>query len=196
MYGLDDVLERLLAQIIDVEGNLAASVIEDRLRYADAARLRQSLQPRRNVHPVAIEVAPLDYHIAKVDPDAEFYSFLRSHIGIACAHALLDLDRATYRIHDTWKLNEDAITHRFHDATAVLLVLRVDQFSAILLEAGKRAGLIRTHQPAITGDIGGEYSGEFALDRIGSHLGLPPAGYPLRITAGSEMISHQPTFGL
>ena len=64
MYGLDDVLERLLAQIIDVEGNLAARVIEDCLRYADAARLRQSLQPGRNVHPVAIEVAPLNNHIA------------------------------------------------------------------------------------------------------------------------------------
>src|SRR6516164_1273283 len=125
MYGLDDVLERLLAQIIDVEGNLAASVIEDRLRYADAARLRQSLQPRRNVHPVAIEVAPLDYHIAKVDPDTEFYSFLGSDTGIACAHDLIDLDQATYRIHGTCKLNKDAITRRFHDASAVLLVLGV-----------------------------------------------------------------------
>ena len=39
MYGLDDVLEGLLTQIIDFEGNLATRVIKDGLRYADAARL-------------------------------------------------------------------------------------------------------------------------------------------------------------
>jgi hypothetical protein len=43
-----------------------------------------------------------------------------------------------------------------------LPVLGVDQLSAILLEAGERAGFIRTHQPAITGYVCGEYSGELA----------------------------------
>src|SRR5262244_2364331 len=103
MYGVDDVLERLLAQILDIESDLAARVIEHGLRYADAARLRQTLQSSSNVNPIAIEVAPLDDYIAKVDPDAEFYAFLWRDIGIAFAHALLDLDRARYRIHNAWK---------------------------------------------------------------------------------------------
>src|SRR5215471_19438661 len=77
--------------------------------------------------------------------------------GIAFAHALLDLDRAGYRIHDARKLYEDAIARRFHDTTVILLVLGVDQFSAIFLETGERAGLIRTHQPAIASNIGSEY---------------------------------------
>src|ERR1700730_16701013 len=39
MYGLDNVLEGLRAEILDLEGDLAARVIENGLRYADAARL-------------------------------------------------------------------------------------------------------------------------------------------------------------
>src|SRR5271165_4790128 len=100
MYGVNDVLEGLLAQILDLEGDLAARVIEDGLRYADAARLGQTLQSSSNIDAVAIEVAPLDDHIAKVDPDAEFYAFRGRDIDIAFAHAPLDLDCATYRIHD------------------------------------------------------------------------------------------------
>src|SRR5262249_38138841 len=124
------------------------------------------LQSSRNVDLVAIEVAPVDNHIAQVDPDAEFYPLLRRNIGIAFAHALLDLNRASHRIHDARKLNEDTITSRLHYATAILLVLGVDQLTAIFLEAGERAGLIRTHQPAITSNIGSQYSGEFAFDLI------------------------------
>jgi hypothetical protein len=37
MYGLGDVLEGLLAQILDIESDLAARVIEDCPRYAYAA---------------------------------------------------------------------------------------------------------------------------------------------------------------
>ena len=62
--------------ILNIEGDLAARVIEDCLRYADAPRLRQSLQPGSNVHSIAIEVSPIDDHVAEVDPDAELYTFL------------------------------------------------------------------------------------------------------------------------
>src|SRR6516162_4868630 len=126
MYGLDDVLEGSLAQILDIESDLAAGVIEDCLRDANAAGFGQSLQSSRNIHPVAIEVAPLNDHIAKVDPDAERDAFLRSDIGGAFEHALLDLERAGYRVHDARKLNEDASTRCFYDRTAILLVLGVD----------------------------------------------------------------------
>src|SRR6202008_4454643 len=57
--------------------------------------------------------------------------------------------------------------------TSAPIVLGVDQLSAIFLEAGERSSLIRTHHPAITGNIGGDYSGEFAPDLIRSHLGFP-----------------------
>jgi hypothetical protein len=95
---LDDVLERLLAQIIDFEGNLAARVIEDCLRYADATRLRQSLQSSRNVQPVAIEVAPLNDHIAKVDPDAERDAFSRNQATTTQKR------RGDSSIRDRWQL--------------------------------------------------------------------------------------------
>src|SRR4029077_7628127 len=92
----------------------------------------------------------------------EFYAFLSRDTGVAVVHAMLDLDRVGYCIHDALKLNENTVTSRLHDATAILLVLGVDQLSAIFLEAGERTGLIRAHQPAITRNIGGEDGGGFS----------------------------------
>ena len=61
----------------------------------------------------------------------------------------------------------------------------IESLSAICLEPRERAGLVRTHQPAIPGNIGGEYGGELALDLIRSHPGSLPAINPLRrLTAG------------
>jgi hypothetical protein len=45
--------------------------------------------------------------------------FLWRDIGIAFAHAQLDLDGAGYRIHHARKLHEDAITRRLDHATAI-----------------------------------------------------------------------------
>src|SRR6202048_1678502 len=88
-------------------------------------------------------------------------------------------------------------TGRFREATEILLVLVINKHSAIFLEAGERGSRLRTHQPAITGNIGSEYSGEFALDLIRSHLGFPPVGFPLRITAdsGDSITSISPLAG-
>jgi hypothetical protein len=68
--------------------------------------------------------------------------------------------------------------------TAILLVLGVDQLSTIFLEARERACLIRAHQPAIAGHIGGENSGEFAFDLIRNHSLVPDRA------DAAETISH------
>nr|WP_235983675.1 hypothetical protein [Bradyrhizobium australiense] len=48
----------------------------------------------------------------------------------------------------------------------MLLVLRIDQLAAELLEARQRALLVRTHQLTVAGNIGGENSGELAFGLI------------------------------
>src|SRR5882757_8539130 len=56
----------------------------------------------------------------------------------------------------------------------MLLVLWIDQLAAKHLEAGERALLVRTHQPAIAGNIGDENSGELAFGLIFGHWGRLP----------------------
>src|SRR5258707_5461346 len=75
----------------------------------------------------------------------------------------------------------------------MLLVLWIDQLAAKQLEAGERALFVRTHQPAIAGNIGGKDSGELTFGLIWGHWGrvpqfliyiLPPNALPLRSFTG------------
>ena len=59
----------LLAQILELEVETVAHVIADGTRDRDPAGLRNALQARRDVDPVAKDIFPFHNHVAKVDPD-------------------------------------------------------------------------------------------------------------------------------
>src|ERR1700730_17663782 len=69
---LGDVLELLLAAILEANIQLAFDFTVDLLGNQDAARVGDPLQPDSNVNPVAVEftVLPND-NVTKVDPDAQ-----------------------------------------------------------------------------------------------------------------------------
>src|ERR1700730_6100621 len=52
----------------------------------------------------------------------------------------------------------------------------IDQFAAMRLKPRKRPLLVRTHEPAITGDVRSENGGQLAFDAFRSQSGLPPHG--------------------
>ncbi len=66
-----DVLEVLLAQIGELNPDLASDLIVGRRRDADAARFCDALKPRRNVDAVAKDVVGLDDYVADIDAHAE-----------------------------------------------------------------------------------------------------------------------------
>ena len=66
-----DVLERLLAEVLEGEIELACGVLVHPRRDADAARLGQAFEPRRDIDAVAKDVAVLDDDVAEIDADAE-----------------------------------------------------------------------------------------------------------------------------
>ena len=66
-----DVLDALLAEILEVDVEPVADLIAHRRGDADAARLGQRLEPRRDVHAVAEDVVVLDDDVAEIDADAE-----------------------------------------------------------------------------------------------------------------------------
>src|SRR5208282_5334367 len=59
------------------------------------------------------------------------------------------------------------------DAAAVLLDLRVDELSAMRLEAFESAFFVRSHQPRVARHTGGEDRGETAFDGLFHSLSLP-----------------------
>src|SRR5271167_3734760 len=96
-----DVLDALLPHIFERVGELVADLVADHTRDADATRLRQCLQPRRDVHPVAEDVVAIDDHVAEIDPDAEGDAPVRGYLDIAVEHCPLHLDRTANRVDDT-----------------------------------------------------------------------------------------------
>src|SRR4029077_4552004 len=67
-----DVLDLLLAQILEDKGQPVAHVIMDRIGDEHPAGIGQSLDPRSNVDAIAIEVVALDDDVTEIDADAQF----------------------------------------------------------------------------------------------------------------------------
>ncbi len=62
----------MLAHILEVRINSIADLIVDIARYADTARFCQSLDPRRDVDPLAVNIRAIVYHVTEADPYAKF----------------------------------------------------------------------------------------------------------------------------
>ena len=157
-----DVLDLLLAQILEDKGQPVADVVVDRIGDEHPAGIGQGFDPRGDVDAVAIEVVALDDHVAEIDADAQFDAAVRRDAGVPLGHRLLHLDRAAHRIDDAGKLHQQAVAGGLDDAAPVLGDLRIEELAAQRLEAFERALLVRPHQPRIPRHIGGEDRGETA----------------------------------
>ena len=95
--------------------------------------------------------------------------------GIAVDHRPLDLDRAADRIDDARKFHQHAVAGGLDDAAAMLPDLRIDELAAMRPQALERALLVRSHQPRIARDIGGEDRRKTARFSRGYRLARPSA---------------------
>jgi hypothetical protein len=152
-----DVLQRLLAQVLEGDLQLAAvHLVVDGGGDADAAARGELLQPRGDVDPVAVDVALVEDDVAEIDADAELDAPLFRHVGIAPAHAVLDLDGAPDRVGDALELDQHAVAGGLDDPAVVLGDGRIDQLDAVGTQARKRALLVGLHQPAVAHHVGGQ----------------------------------------
>src|SRR5262249_19211503 len=88
-------LKLLLAPILKGNVELTSHILLDPAGDADAAWIRKTLQTRRHIHPVAIDVATVDDNVADIDADAKLDPLCRRYLCIAFDHATLNLDSAT-----------------------------------------------------------------------------------------------------
>jgi len=164
-----DVLDALLAHVLEGVGEPVADMVADGARDADAARRRQPLQPRRDVDAVAVNIAAVGDHVAEIDPDAKSEAPLLGEIQIAIDHRALDFAGAAHRVDHARKFREHAVAGCLDDPAVMLADLRIDQFDEMRLEAFVSAFLVGAHQARITHHVGREDRGETAGGARGGH---------------------------
>ena len=102
---LGDVLELLLATILEASVQLALDFVVDLVGNQDTARIGGPLQPDSNVDPVAVEVTVLpNDDVTKVEPDPQ------PEGAAARGKMILYLNRASHGGQGTRELGERAIT--------------------------------------------------------------------------------------
>ena len=83
---------------------------------ADPARLGKRLQARRDVDPVAEEVAVASDHIAEIDADPERHAAVSRQVGVAALERALNRNGASDRLHGAHEFDHDAVAGRVEDA--------------------------------------------------------------------------------
>ena len=168
-----DILDLMLAEVLEREVQLVAHLVAGRARDADAARRRQRFDARRHVNAVAVDVVAHDDDVADVDADAEHDAPVLRNVGVSRRHRALDFHGALHRLDHAGILDEQPVAHLLDDAAAVLRDRAIDQRFAVRLEARQRADLIDAHEPAIAHHIGGQDGGQPALDTVRCHGNAP-----------------------
>jgi hypothetical protein len=135
------------------------------------------LDARRDVDAVTEQIAFLHDDVTQVDAHAELHLLPGRQVLVTRLQRRLDFRRAANRFDRAGELGEDRVAGGIEDAPMVLLEQRVED-RAMAAQRLHRRLLVLAHQPAITGDVGGENRGEPALQRR------------LRVVAGIGFVGH------
>src|SRR6266850_2601766 len=110
-----DVLQPLLAQIGELDLDLASNLIVRRRRDANTSRFSNALKPRGDVDTVTKDVVALDQDVSKVDPDPEQHTPVLRNGVVALGHYRLHSYRAFDRIDHRRKLQQHAVARGLDD---------------------------------------------------------------------------------
>ena len=120
-----------------------------------------------------MNVVALDDDVAQIDADPEYDPLVFRDRGVALGHPTLHGDRTGDGLNDARELDQDAVAGRLDDAALVVGDLRIDEFTTMRPEPREGAGLIESHEAAISGHISGENGREPALDPLSAQM-IPP----------------------
>ncbi len=136
-------------------------------------------QPRRDVHPVAVDLLSLDPDIPQMNPDPKLHPAIRRQIRIPALEHPLNLDPTPHRLERRRKLREKVIPPKINHPPPMLLHQQLD----LLPIVGKRPDrclLILGHQPAVPDDIGGQDRGQSVFGGLGAQRQVLPPGNRIR----------------
>src|SRR5262245_35797751 len=102
-----DVLELLLAPVLEANVQLTLDLAVDLAGDEDAARIGAAFKPRRDVDPIAVNVALfVNDHVAQIDADPQLKG------ALVRREAILNFQPAPYRSQRAGKFRKDAISGR------------------------------------------------------------------------------------
>ena len=119
-HRLGDVLDRLLAEILELVRQLVADMVAHAAWNADAAGLGQPFEACRDVDAVAEDVAVLHHDVADIDADAKAQPARFVERLVGNGELLLDVDRALDGGEDAGEFGQHAVAGRSDDTAAVL----------------------------------------------------------------------------
>ena len=164
-----EVLDGLLAEILERHGERVADMLVNVARDANPAGLRQCLHAGRDVDTVAVEIAALDHDVTEADADAKRDPLSLRDIGVAGGHGRLDLDRARNGVDHAGELDQRTVAGRLERAAAMLERRRLEDVATHRLEPRQGPLLVGLHQPGIADDVRREDGDETALHTVLAH---------------------------
>jgi len=144
--GARNVLQLLLAHVLEGKIELTRSVSPHPSRNTDPAGFGQGFEPRRDVHSIPEDVVVLDDHVALMKADTELDAFVRRRGRIPLGHARLHLGRAPQGIDHTAELDQQAIARCLDEPAVVRGDRRINQLGADSLQRLEGAAFVRADQ--------------------------------------------------
>jgi hypothetical protein len=136
MHRAGDVLDLLLALVLEREVELVAHLIAHNPADADPAGFGQGLEARGDVDAVAVDVALIDDDVTDIDADAKLDAPIGGRSRIARSHFALHLDRTAHRVYHAAEFDQHAVAGGLDDPPTMLGNLRIDQFAAFRGQSG------------------------------------------------------------
>jgi hypothetical protein len=101
------------------EFDLLSALVLHSTRDANPARLREGLQPSRDIDGIAEEIVVLNDDVANVDADAEPHLITGRPIQIRLAYGFLNRDRTLHGVHRAGEIGKNAVARCVEDPTAM-----------------------------------------------------------------------------
>ena len=158
-----DVLDLLRTKIGERYRQNLPDLLVGRAGDTHSSRLRQRLQPRRNVHPVPEQITRTHHHVTNVNADAKVDALLRRQAGVCFRQRRLRFHRALHGVHGAPELRENTVARGVRDAASVVRDGLVED-RASLGQPLERSDLVGAHEAAIAFDVSREDRHQASLD--------------------------------
>ena len=136
------------------------ALVDRHLRKGKFHRVGNAFEPRRDIDPVAHEIARLVHDIAHMDADPEFDAPL-GRGRVALDHAVLHPDGAADGVHDAAELDKAPVAGALHDAAVMDGDSRIDEIAREGPQPRQRAILVSAGEAAAADNIRDQYRRKF-----------------------------------
>ena len=119
MHRTLDVLDRMLAHVLEDAGHFPLDVVANHFGQGYAAHRSERLQPRGHVNALAINVVTLDDNFSQIDANAVAYALGFGDLSSGLLRCLLYRQRAIHGGNDTGELDQRAVAQKLEHAATM-----------------------------------------------------------------------------